>query len=163
MLEALKEGEPLPERLTFALAVNEEEPEEHAVPEIVRVDEMQFVVVSDGEFDREDVALLDGVIVPHGDAVAEDDTFMEVVESLLRVPTRDSDALTEGVALLLTQLEKVEDTEVLALSDGVAVEHTVAVAQLEGEEEGVAQAVRDSMGDREGLIDGVALPHVEPE
>ena len=163
MLEALKEGEPLPERLTFVLAVNEEEPEEHAVPEFERVDEMHVVVVSEGEFDREEVALLDGVTVPHGDAVAEEDTLMEGVESLLRVPTRDSDALTEGVALLLMQVEKVGDTEFVALSDGVTVEHTVTVAQLEGVEEDVAQALRDSIGDWEGLIDGLALPHVEPE
>lgn len=163
MLEALKEGEPLPERLTFVLAVIEDEPEAHAVPVFERVDEMHVVVVSDGELDREVVPLLDGVTVPHGDAVAEDDTLMEGVENRLRVPASDSEVLTEGVAVLLTQAEKEGDIEVVALSDGVTVEHTVTVVQLEGEEEGVAQALRDSMGDREGLIDGVALLLVEPQ
>jgi hypothetical protein len=89
------------------------------------------------------VALLEDVTVTQGEAVAEDETLMECVENLLRVPASDRVELNEGVALLLTHMEYVVDTQAVTLTDVVPDEHSETVGQLDTDVEKEAPALSD--------------------
>ena len=148
--------------MAHAHAEKDGESVKDAVAEVERVDVGHREGREEGVPDTLAEALLDGVMVTHGEGVEDCETLREPVEYLLRdPPAKDSEALTEGDALLLPHAVAVADVQVDALSVGVAVAQMVALGQLEGVDEGVAQALTNDVGEGRGTTDKVAQPLTE--
>ncbi len=155
MLEVLKKGEVLPLLDAQPLAEKEDEPVNDVVTELLGVTAGLKEGRAEGLLVKQAVELLDGVELEHGEGEDDCVTLGELVEYLLRDPSKDSEALADEKALLLPQALAVADTQAEALSVGEAVEQMVGVALAEGLGDGVVRALSDAVGVGGGITDAV--------
>ena len=155
MLEVLKKGEALLLRVAHPLAEKEGEPVNDVVTELLAVTAGLKEGRAEGLPVTQAVELLDGVELEHGEGEDDCVALGELVEYLLRDPSKDSEALADENALLLPQALAVAETQAEALSVGEAVEQMVGVAQAEGLGDGVVRALSDAVGVGGGITDAV--------